>query len=176
MWHQDIARIKEGGGTNSPMAGATMVPMACSREGLRGPLQPLRQPGFPTAFTAEDPHACWQTPVACFTKDMFAVGITNSHCCPRPPRERDAAAPSFQKDLPLCCSWIRTACCLPSPVQTPGPWLLKVHPSSRPHLNGNSTPEALEPSSSWARLCPRTWSYHPPMSACTLDPCSLSVP
>lgn len=57
-------------------------------------------PGLPTDFAAEDPCASWQTPVACFTKDIvFAMGITTGHCYHRPSRESAAAVPSFQKDL-----------------------------------------------------------------------------
>ena len=138
--HQERARIKEEGGALSvPWWVPSWSPVACSGEDLGGPLQPLRPPGLLTAFTAEDSCASCQTPVASFTKDIvFAMGITNSHCYHRPPREGDAA-PSFQKDL---LSWppLDQDCLLPpQPPANPRPpaalgaW---VH-----------APEAPEPSS-----------------------------
>lgn len=76
MRPQETARIKEGGALSVPWRVPSRPPVACSGEALGGTLQPLQQPGVPTAFTAEDPYASGQTPVACLTKDVFAVGVT----------------------------------------------------------------------------------------------------
>ncbi|KAF3816031.1 hypothetical protein GH733_016136 [Mirounga leonina] len=86
------------------------------------------------AFTAEDSYASWQTPVACFTKDIvFATGITNGHCYHRPPREGDAAAPPFQKDLLSCAVSSDQDCLLPpQPCADPRPLAALGAPAAAP--------------------------------------------
>ena len=70
-----MARIREGGALSVPWRVPSWPPVAYSGEALGGTLQPLQQPGVPTAFAAEDPFASGQTPVACLTKDVSAVGV-----------------------------------------------------------------------------------------------------